>query len=41
MGITRHTDSAFERKNQVGFIVRRKVDGTPRHGEAFARVKKS
>lgn len=41
MGITRHTDSHYNRRNMVGFIVRRKVDGCPRHAEAFARVKKS
>lgn len=41
MGITRHTDSYYDRKNQIGFVARRKVDGCARVGEAFARVKKS
>jgi HK97 family phage major capsid protein len=35
------TDSYYARRNMVGYIMRRKVDGCPRIGEAFARLKKS
>lgn len=38
LGVTRHTDSNFERRNMVGFIVRRKVDGGVRDENAFARL---
>lgn len=37
-GVTRHTDSAYNRKNCTGYIVRRKVDGCVRIPEAFSRV---
>lgn len=41
MGVTLHTDSYYNRRNMRGYVVRRKVDGCPRIGEAFARVKKT
>lgn len=40
-GISRMTDSHYARRNMTGFIVRRKVDGCPRIGSAFARLKAS
>jgi len=35
------TDSYYARRNMIGYIVRRKVDGCPQITEAFARIKKS
>jgi HK97 family phage major capsid protein len=35
------TDSYYARRNMIGYIIRRKVDGNPRIGEAFRRLKKA
>ena len=40
MGIKRHMDSYYDRRNMTGYVVRRKVDGNARIGEGFARVVK-
>lgn len=41
MGVMRHTDSYYDRRNLVGYVIRRKVDAQVRIAEAFTRVKKS
>lgn len=41
VSINVYTDSAYGRRNCVGYVVRRKVDAAPRISAAFSRLKKT
>jgi HK97 family phage major capsid protein len=41
VSINVYTDSAYGRRNCVGYVVRRKVDAAPRVSAAFSRLKKT